>query len=81
MSNQFPYDKELRRMYTMNTFELDRNNRAVGPLYRYKWFRIVMDEAHTVKNRVSRMSVACAYLQADRRWCLTGTPVHPKNIH
>ncbi|CAK7329279.1 unnamed protein product [Dovyalis caffra] len=44
-------------------------------LYSVHWFRVVLDEAHTIKSSKSQISVAAAALVADRRWCLTGTPI------
>ncbi|KAK1383076.1 putative SWI/SNF-related matrix-associated actin-dependent regulator of chromatin subfamily A member 3-like 2 [Heracleum sosnowskyi] len=46
-----------------------------GGLYSVRWFRVVLDEAHTIKNSKSQISTAAAALIADRRWCLTGTPI------
>lgn len=46
-----------------------------GGLYSVRWFRLVLDEAHTIKSSKSQSSVAAAALNADRRWCLTGTPI------
>lgn len=46
-----------------------------GGLYSVRWFRIVLDEAHTIKSSKSQISMAAAALTADRRWCLTGTPI------
>ncbi|KAJ0976783.1 hypothetical protein J5N97_012257 [Dioscorea zingiberensis] len=46
-----------------------------GGLYSVRWFRIVLDEAHTIKSCKSQISIAAAALTADRRWCLTGTPI------
>ncbi|CAL9191464.1 unnamed protein product [Musa hybrid cultivar] len=46
-----------------------------GVLYSVRWFRVVLDEAHTVKSSKSQVSMAAAFLNADRRWCLTGTPI------
>lgn len=45
-----------------------------GPLFKIKWFRIVLDEAHTIKNKLSKTAKACFRLNGDRRWALTGTP-------
>ncbi|KAG5403540.1 hypothetical protein IGI04_009659 [Brassica rapa subsp. trilocularis] len=44
-------------------------------LYAVRWFRIVLDEAHTIKNSKTQVSLAAAALVSDRRWCLTGTPI------
>lgn len=36
------------------------------------WLRVVLDEAHTIKNRTSRGAKACYDLKSQRRWALTG---------
>ncbi|XP_019458903.1 PREDICTED: putative SWI/SNF-related matrix-associated actin-dependent regulator of chromatin subfamily A member 3-like 2 isoform X1 [Lupinus angustifolius] len=46
-----------------------------GGLFSIRWFRVVLDEAHTIKSSKSQVSMAAAALNADRRWCLTGTPI------
>lgn len=46
-----------------------------GPLHSIHWFRIVLDEAHTIKAFRINTSKAVFMLTADRRWCLTGTPI------
>ena len=40
-----------------------------------KWFRIVLDEAHSIRNLDTQVSKACCALSAQRRWAVTGTPV------
>ncbi|MBQ0056448.1 MAG: DEAD/DEAH box helicase [Bacteroidales bacterium] len=40
-----------------------------------KWNMIVLDEAHTIKNKETKMSHAAMQLQGDFRLLLTGTPV------
>ncbi|KAF9429063.1 hypothetical protein BGZ76_001870 [Entomortierella beljakovae] len=42
------------------------------------WFRVVLDEAHIIKEVNTVQSKAAAALTAERRWCLTGTPVQNK---
>ncbi|CAK8993974.1 DNA repair protein RAD5B (Putative SWI/SNF-related matrix-associated actin-dependent regulator of chromatin subfamily A member 3-like 3) (SMARCA3-like protein 3) (RAD5 homolog B) (AtRAD5B), partial [Durusdinium trenchii] len=40
-----------------------------------KWYRVVLDEAHVIKNRHTDISKATASISATNRWCLTGTPL------
>ncbi|KAG9118944.1 hypothetical protein FRC07_006271 [Ceratobasidium sp. 392] len=51
---------------------------ATSPLQSVRWFRIVLDEAHSIKEPTTIGSRACCDLVADRRLCLTGTPVQNK---
>lgn len=39
------------------------------------WYRVILDEAHTIKNRNAKAAQACYALRAEYRWCLTGTPM------
>jgi len=39
------------------------------------WYRTILDEAHTIKNRNAKATKACYALRAEYRWCLTGTPM------
>ncbi|KAF2267626.1 hypothetical protein CC78DRAFT_511815 [Lojkania enalia] len=50
-------------------------NRGDNPLSKINWFRIVLDEAHDVRNRATKQYQAVASLTAKQRWCLTGTPI------
>ncbi|KAJ3567700.1 hypothetical protein NPX13_g6679 [Xylaria arbuscula] len=44
-------------------------------LFSLNFFRIILDEAHTIKNRQSKTAKACYDLSAEHRWVLTGTPI------
>ncbi|KWU44780.1 hypothetical protein RHOSPDRAFT_17334 [Rhodotorula sp. JG-1b] len=48
-----------------------------GPLFDpdYMFYRIILDEAHTIKNPTTGMHRACRALRSRYRWCLTGTPI------
>uniref|UniRef100_A0A0D9X514 RING-type domain-containing protein n=1 Tax=Leersia perrieri TaxID=77586 RepID=A0A0D9X514_9ORYZ len=48
---------------------------ASGPVARVRWFRVVLDEAQTIKNFRTQVAKACCGLRAKRRWCLSGTPI------
>ncbi|TDL20620.1 hypothetical protein BD410DRAFT_725354 [Rickenella mellea] len=49
--------------------------KALDALFRVKWWRIVLDEAHNIKNRKTKTAIACVALEGKFRWCLTGTPM------
>jgi SNF2 family DNA or RNA helicase len=40
-----------------------------------KWYRVILDEAQWIKNKTTKAAIAACYLQAQYRWCLTGTPM------
>lgn len=46
-----------------------------SPLQSVDWFRVVLDEAHSIKSSQTVACKACCYLEADRRIALTGTPI------
>jgi DNA repair protein RAD5 len=46
-----------------------------GNLFSIEFFRVILDEAHIIKNRRSKTARACYDLKATHRWVLTGTPI------
>ncbi|KAL1864225.1 hypothetical protein Daus18300_007822 [Diaporthe australafricana] len=54
------------------------NKRGPHPLEDIGWFRIVLDEAHMIREQSTLQFKAICRLQANRRWAVTGTPVQNK---
>ncbi|OBZ71848.1 DNA repair protein RAD16 [Grifola frondosa] len=46
-----------------------------SPLHAIKWNRVILDEAHNIKERATNTAKAAFELQAKYRWCLSGTPL------
>lgn len=49
-----------------------------SPLQAIDWFRVVLDEAHSIKSSATIACKASCALEADRRIALTGTPIQNK---
>ncbi|RLV85786.1 DNA repair protein RAD16 [Meyerozyma sp. JA9] len=46
-----------------------------SPLHSIDFYRVVLDEAHNIKDRTSGTAKAANNLKCSKRWCLTGTPL------
>ncbi|KAI6753523.1 hypothetical protein HG531_005692 [Fusarium graminearum] len=58
---------------TYHTLEKDSITNSI--LNSIRWSRIVLDEAHHIRNSSTKMHKAAVALQSETRWCLTGTPI------
>uniref|UniRef100_A0A383WDF9 Uncharacterized protein n=1 Tax=Tetradesmus obliquus TaxID=3088 RepID=A0A383WDF9_TETOB len=60
---------------TYATLAGDVGLRGGGGLFGQQWLRVVLDEAHTIRNADTQQAKACRALKAQRRWAVTGTPL------
>lgn len=68
----------LESMYRKESKGWNRNDGIVkedSVLHAIHYHRIILDEAHSIKTRTTGVARACFALQADFKWCLSGTPV------
>ncbi|XP_043231069.1 transcription termination factor 2-like [Amphibalanus amphitrite] len=67
------YDLVRSEVEKDNLFGANKANPS--PLLSYTWRRIILDEAHQIRNRNTKSAKAVCELQADTRWLLSGTPI------
>ncbi|RLV93142.1 DNA repair protein RAD16 [Spathaspora sp. JA1] len=68
----------LESVYRKQTYGFKRKNGLVkekSPLHTMEFYRVILDEAHNIKDRTSNTSKAANNLNTKKRWCLTGTPL------
>ena len=68
----------LESMFRKENKGWNRNDGIVKEdsiLHSIKYHRLILDEAHSIKQRTTSVAKACFALKADYKWCLSGTPV------
>ena len=50
-------------------------DKALTPLHRISWSRIIFDEAHHLRNSKTTRYIGARLLQAKSRWLVSGTPI------
>ncbi|EKV17490.1 DNA excision repair protein Rad16, putative [Penicillium digitatum] len=49
--------------------------KANSVIHAVHYHRLILDEAHSIKSRTTGVARACFALEANYKWCLSGTPV------
>ncbi|KAE8542295.1 hypothetical protein D1P53_001069 [Cryptococcus gattii VGV] len=53
----------------------DKFIKEKSPMHEFEWYRVVLDEAHNIKERSTNAAKAAFALKATYKWCLSGTPL------
>ena len=60
--------------YTLLTTKGEKENTRT-PLHMVQWDRVILDEAHEIRNKKSKLFKSVCRLQTQIKWIVTGTPV------
>lgn len=69
------YDVVITTYQTLSSEHNDGSSSEKSALFGVHWYRVILDEAHSIKNRNAKVTKAAYDLIAEYRWCLTGTPM------
>ncbi|NXA13004.1 TTF2 factor, partial [Sapayoa aenigma] len=74
LSKEVPTSKEEGEV-PAEDHDVGSGSSPCSPLLRVAWARLILDEAHNIKNPRTQTAVAACKLRARARWAVTGTPI------
>lgn len=69
------YDVVITTYQTLTSEHNEGSDILKTALFGVHWYRVILDEAHSIKSRNAKATKAAYALNAEYRWCLTGTPM------
>ncbi|EKG16010.1 SNF2-related protein [Macrophomina phaseolina MS6] len=67
--------ESLHRKETKGWSRQDEIIKEASPIHAIEYHRLILDEAHSIKQRTTGVAKACFALKGKYKWCLSGTPV------
>ncbi|NXH15279.1 TTF2 factor, partial [Bucco capensis] len=74
LSKEVPTSKEEGESPAKD-HDVESGTSPCSPLLRVAWARVILDEAHNIKNPKVQTSIGVCKLRASARWAVTGTPI------
>lgn len=65
-------------VYISSISFLNKKSQGKTILHKVEWGRIIIDEAHSIKNKKSKLHKSVKELRSKHKWCLSATPVMNK---
>ncbi|KAI1315874.1 DNA helicase rad5 [Mortierella claussenii] len=71
-------DKSSKSVTSLDDIKTQNAWKKGSALFNVEFHRVVLDEAHHIKSRMTKTAKACYALNSVRRWVVTGTPIQNK---